>query len=653
MTLTTVTSWGGGALGVNPTLTTEPTFTAQGGIATNAVYSPAIGGESGQAARVTGVRDFTDSVSGNHWRMGVRIARVAGTQSAGHAALLFRSGTVNVGDIFLRNQNGGQWALRQGAGGTTYAGQSATATANGETPWRIEVEYQSDGTTHTIKLYLFNPGNNSTTPNDTFTGTVASPIDNYRILNPTGTTGLTLDFGTVYYEDAGNPIWAGGATPGTLTFLSNVWASQDEAVFVGKVAGASNVSVTVGSETASGTPDSAGYFRLAVPGLAANSDLAWDLKVDSVSRRTGTIKTMPTSANGLLFMWGSCFDTYTSQYFDYAAARNPRFFVQLGDWGYQYITGGPNGNTSPTDVATVRAHREPVLSAALPQSFFTKQPTSYTVSDCDGGGANADGTTGGLATGAVQAAYRQQFAHPTLPLANSGARSWVIGRVRFIHTDETVAASNKADPDTSAKTKLGAEQKAWFKAQIDAAKAAGQAVIWFGDGPWITPTQLTGNEWRAYNTERTELGNYIQASGVKLVRLHGDSHTLFADDGTNNPWGGFPTASAAPMHTTANPYTPTVSNGKWPTTQTNSSRHEGVAEIVDDGSTFTLRLRGYSSTNSAPEQVQRFDMTVNLATPPAPTYPAFVEVVGGVEKVLQVVEVVGGVERPLTVEIVS
>ena len=651
MTLTTESSWTGGALGVNPTLTTEPTFSAQGGIATNAVYSAAIGGESGQAVRVTGVRYFTRAVSGNHWRRAFRVSRVAGTQTAGHAVLILRSGAKNVADVFIRNQNGGQYALRAGAGGTTYMGQSTTATANGEAPWRIEVEYESTGGVHTVRLYLFNPGNNSTSPNDTFTGTTTLPVDDFHILNPTGTTGLTLDVGSVLYEDTGAPIWAGASAPGTLTFLSNIWGSQSSLRVSGKVADATNVTFAVGGNTTTVTPDAAGYFKATLTGLTAGTSHSWEVLVDGVSRRTGSSRTLPSTLNGHRILWGSCFDTYTSGFFANAAARDPDLIAMVGDWSYPYL----NGVIASTDLATVRAVKETVLAAAGPQGLFSKFITSYTYSDTDGAGANSDGTWQGFTSGAVQGAYRQQWAHPDLPLADTGARSWVIDKVRFIQTDELTMAADRSATDNSSKSKLGTAQKAWFKAQIDAAKDAHQSVVWFGDGPWLgaASTGGTNNQWTAYSTERTEPGAYIAASGVKLIRLHGDTHTLFCDDGTNNQWGGFPTASAAPFHTTANPYGGTVTGGKWPTAQTNSSRQYGIAEFSESLGVLTLNLRGYSSTNSEPTEVERFNMPVDMTPAAVVTYPSFVEVVAGVEKPLQLIEVVGGVEKPMTVEIVS
>lgn len=606
MTKTLLSSFTGGAIGTNPTTVTEAWASSAGGTEANMTYQAGIAGTSGQSVEVTGARDLVWTPSGSHWRLGMWVNRVSGAQSLGQACILLRSSSTNRADLFLRNQNGGQFALRAGAGGTTYAGQSGTTIANGDV-WWVELEYDNTAVT----VHLWAPGNTTGTPDDTFTSTTAAAVDNVRLFNPTGTTGLTMRFGELWVSD-GEQIRSGDPAAGTLTFLSNVWADQSTAVIVGKVADATDVTVTVGGTPTTVTPDSAGYFRAEVTGLTAGTAHAWDVTVDDVSRRTGTVTTLPSSADGLTFGWGSCFDSNTSGVFDLIAARTPDFYAMLGDWGYQYITGGPNGNTSPTDIETVRAHREAVLAATNPQGFFTGRPISYTVSDCDGGGANSDSTTGGLATGAVQEAYRQQFAHPTLPLTNSGARLWVVGRVRFIHTDETVAASAKAATDDASKTKLGSEQKVWFKSQIDAAVAAGQSVVWFGDGPWIEPASVTGNSWRAYNTERVELGAYIAASQVRLVRLHGDTHTLFYDDGTNNPWGGFPTASAAPMHTTAQPFGFTVSGGKWPTATTNSSRQYGVAQIADDGTTVTLSLQGYSSTVGAPTEVERFNATVDL-----------------------------------------
>ncbi|AWY05862.1 phosphoesterase [Microbacterium phage Pioneer3] len=631
MTIETLSLFSGD-IGTNPTLATEPWATSVAGTVTNMTYEAGVDGALGQSVQVTGARDFVWTppapVGGvSHWRIGMWINRVSGTQTAGLAYMLMRSGTVNRGDAFVRNQNGGQIALRGGAGGTTYAGQSTRTIANGEA-WWSELEYESDGTTHTARLHLFHPGNATGTADETFTSGLAGPVDNVRLFNPTGATGLTVRFGQLMRSD-GEQIRQ-GVQVGSLDFISNSWGVNGELVMVGKVANASSVTLSMDGQTASTTPDSAGYFRVRVEGLTPGALVPNDLLVDDVSRRTGTIKTLRNTLNGLRILWGSCFDSITSGFFANATARDPDLVAMLGDWSYMYL----NGVFASTDVAVVRATREPVLRAALPQAFFSERVVSHTYSDTDSAGGNADGTYDGFVAGSVQAAYRQQFAHPDLPLPDCGARSWVIEQVRFIQTDEITLSSLKSAPDNSSKTKLGVSQKAWFKAQIDAAAAAGQSVVWFGDGPWIEPAQVTGNSWRAYNTERTEIGAYIQASGVKLIRLHGDTHTLFVDDGTNNNWGGFPTASAAPFHTTANPYGYPVSgdgNGggqSYPPTPTqiNGARHYGIADFTSADGAITLTIRGFSSTAAEPTEVERFNMAVDLTPTADPSSQPWAEV---------------------------
>lgn len=409
---------------------------------------------------------------------------------------------------------------------------------------------------------------------------------------------------------------------GTLTLLSNIVADGGNIRLAGKVANAEAVRLRVGSQMSpTVVPDSFGYFQATTGSVPAGTH-DWELFVDEVSRKTGTVKQLPAEIPGSKFLWGSCFDTYTSGFFALADARNPDFIVNNGDWGYQYTSASANGNTSPTDLATVIAHREPVLSAPAPQGLFTKYPTYYIYSDCDGAGSNADSTTGGNATGVVQEAYQKQFAKLSNPVPGVGMSVWSYGYVTFVQTDETTMASDKAAPDNSSKTKLGAAQKAYFKQLITSMAQNNRLLVWFGDGPWITPAAISGNEWRAYNTERTELGDHIQQSGVKIVRLHGDSHTLFADDGTNNPWGGFPTASGAPFHTTANPYGGTVSHGKWPTVQTNSSRQYGIGTFSESAGRRYLTLQGFSSTNASPTEVERFNMVLDFTPPPVEPEPS-------------------------------
>lgn len=576
------------------------------------------GGGVGVRTLPTGANAATKSLSGHTaegrigWKAEFTSSTTTTTSYFEQFALRYNTSNGFTIDVGFRHNTSTLKRYPASRNSFSYIGQANAGNAYDLDPgdkWSFEVYWLGLDAT----VYVWNGEDTTGAADFTWTGTMAQAPTNFMWANDSN-DGVDATLYDLWISDGERR--GAGPTPGTLVFTSNVYAEQNFVKLAGKTSAASGVSLDINGNTFFATPDADSYFEVEATGLSAGTAYPWTLSVDGVSAKTGTVTTLPATANGLKFLWGSCFDTYTSGFFSLATARNPHFIAELGDWGYQYITGGPNGNTSPTDLTTVRSHREAVLSAAAPQSLFTTFPTSYTYSDCDGAGSNSDSTTGGHATGAVQAAYRQQFAHPDFPLSDCGARSWVTGRIRFIHTDETPLASPKGNTDNSSKTKLGASQKAWFKDQITAAKAAGQSVVWFGDGPWAAPAAVgTNNDWSAYNTERTELGLFIQDSGVKLVRLHGDTHSLFADDGTNNSWGGFPYMSAAPFHTTATVWGRPTTNGVWPTVSTNSSRQYGVGSITDDGDTITLTLRGFSSTNGAPTEVERVTMVLDM-TPP-------------------------------------
>lgn len=618
MAITSETTWIGGSIGQTPNLTREPMFSFHTGTESNATYVDAIGGETGQAVRTNGLsRAFTLSVSGTHWRRAFRVARRSGVASAGQAVFLLIGGGVNRGDIFLRNQNGGNWTLRGGAGGTTYFGQQSVVAGENSGIFRMELEYSSNGTTHTIRLMIYNPGNTTGVPNDIYTGTVAAPIDTIRFLNPTGATGMIMDFGTLWYESTGAPIWESGAA-GTLDFVSGlaVNSTGEKLIIAGKVLNADKVEVKFGDQLVTANLDSDGYFKASEVVGTLGRTVNWEILVDDLSARTGSTRTLP-SGNTLRILAGSCYDTYTSGFFANADARNPDLIFNGGDKGYFWLSTSPNGPTAPADAAAIRSLKEPMLRASAVQSLFSKYPELYIYSDCDGAGSNSDGTYVGFTSNAVQTAFRQQFALPELPMSDNAGRVIVWKKFRIILTDETTLASAKGSTDNSTKTKLGASQKAWFKQQIDLASENGEAILWVGDAPFHGPKDTSGgtaNEWTRYDTERLELVAYMQAKDVlsQIIRFNGDRHSLAADDGTNNPYGGFGTVNAAPFHTTAQPYGMAASEGSYPPSTTNSARQYAMLDLTDNGETLTIRARGYSSTNAAPTEVERYDITYDL-----------------------------------------
>jgi hypothetical protein len=184
------TNFTGGSIGAAVTTTTEPIFSLKSGA--DLVYATGIGG-TGQAAQsgATTNGDLTLNLTGKtHIRIAVDVQRVSGTITAGALFILFRVGasTVNQVDCILRNANGGNWALRNNF---VYIGQSSRVYATGDVE-HIEMEWQQGvGAT----LALWHPGNNTATPNETWTTTFTTMHDNVRIGNSTGNTGVSFKWG--------------------------------------------------------------------------------------------------------------------------------------------------------------------------------------------------------------------------------------------------------------------------------------------------------------------------------------------------------------------------------------------------------------------------------------------------------------------------
>jgi len=625
MTIWASTDFTGGAVGTAATATTEPIFQSKSGTIN---YRAAFGSNPGQAIEPlpTSTGQFQLDLTGKtRVRVAFDVKRITGTLAAAVQLIVFRDGATARGDCFLRLTTGQKIALRGNtAGATNYSGESTRAFVNGET-YHLEMEWESGVG---FKLYQWYPGNATATPDEVYTSAMTLPVTNVSFGNPTSSSvGATFQFAE--FRATTGEQYRTGSTPGTLVYNLAGLATSTSIRAVAKTSAATAVRMAASTSSAmtspiystSSAPDSDGYSKHEVTGLSPNTQYYWAIEVDGVLNTTvnGKAKTLPTPGTNASFTFysGSCHDSVGSAVFDLIRARNPLFGVQLGDMGYPYITGGlgtgANSNIAPTDRALIRTHRELTITSAKPNQLYREIPFSYTYSDCDGPGGNGDGTWPALVSGDVQAAYRQQFAHPPLPLSDCGARSWVVGRVRFVHTDELTLSSSRDATDNSSKSKLGATQKAWFKAELLAAKAAGQVVIWTGDGPWVGPTVSSGtdNSWGRYTTERSELGAFIRTNHIRLVRVHGDSHTLFADTGANNAAGRFPSMSAAPMHTTAHSSGWTVSNGSWPTVATlNSARQYGYYEVTDSGDTISLKFHGIASTNTDPTEVERVSMTV-------------------------------------------
>src|SRR5207248_1421869 len=154
-----------------------------------------------------------------------------------------------------------------------------------------------------------------------------------------------------------------------------------------------------------------------------------------------------------------------------------------------------------------------------PLALYQARAVDYIWDDHDFAGSNSDST--GAAKPAAEDAYRENVAHYPLPAGDPGQfpiyHSFVIGRCRFIVTDQRSMRSVDSAVDNAAKTMLGAAQKQWFKDELLAAQTAQQLAFWVCEVPWITSVTDATDSWQGFSTERRELADFMQANDLTNV----------------------------------------------------------------------------------------------------------------------------------------
>lgn len=418
--------------------------------------------------------------------------------------------------------------------------------------------------------------------------------------DPLSACGLHIE-----YEDAGvstDPVLVamivGALSPTGFTVSCKSRNATTAAIEVS--ANADMSSSVTGSSV---TPDAVhGWCKPAITGLTPGTQYYYRIKLDGTRQTSleGEAKTLPTAdtAQSFTFLCTSCANTNSNhEVFDamrtYTGAYGkPLFMVHNGDFHYVYS----GGASAPNDTDVRRGEYEAVLSNSPRQAeLYRKIPLAYGWSDVDSCGSNCDGTYPGFP--AVAEAYRQVF--PSYPLPDSGNGAvyftWTVGRVHFIRTDHRFYSSAKAAPDNASKTNLGAEQESWLLAQL--AETAHPIKVWIHENKWVGNPVTDGNtdNWQTYSTVRQRIADYISSNRIKVIYIHGDSHSFAADNGSNNPYGAFPYVVSAPMHKDAQVWTPPTSNGRYPNVALSVSAGYGAFDVTDDGSNVSIAFTGYTS----------------------------------------------------------
>ena len=354
------------------------------------------------------------------------------------------------------------------------------------------------------------------------------------------------------------------------------------------------------------TPNSAGYVDFTVTGLPSGTQHYYQLAdtpagdVEKLIGAVGKVRTLPAqTAGGFTFAFGSCVtnNAVTSALTD-LRSWDPDFWLHLGDFHYR--------NPTSTDPAVHRGLIEAQIAAAGGLAAALRDvPSFYVRSDHDAGpGDNAD--QGTEAPASIQA-YQDVVPHP--PLADSRSPkhglyfAFTVRRVRFIMLDvrNTDRSPGATDPTSSGKTMLGATQKAWLLSELagpEPVKVICSDVPWLG-ATQTTPTVANGmDKWWSYDAERTEIGNYISSNGIRVLLLHGDSHSMAYAAGTSNPKGGFPVWCSSPLHNVGGGLQLGTFDAVYNTGNTVVGEQYARVTVTDTGSTITLAYSAWDALNN-------------------------------------------------------
>lgn len=354
----------------------------------------------------------------------------------------------------------------------------------------------------------------------------------------------------------------------------------------------------------SDSPDSDGFVSMTISGLPARSRDYYAVELTNsggvvTTSLLGSPKRVPAAntEGSFTVAMGSCWNPAITgtPAFTRMLAQDPTMFFHLGDWNYT--------NSESTSQASHRADMEAqIVADSGLRSLIASVPTTYVKSDHDG---DASEQGPGPWTAPNRAATLQMFPYPDRPNSDGLYHSVVVGRARFIFIDTRYLGDHTT-------TRLGSAQLAWLKNEFEQPEPLKFFVM---DSAWITDEEAgnpaTEDDWATYSDERDEIAAHWVEHGVgTLIGIHGDQHAISADDGTNNPWGGFPTVCAAPFRNTSS--IKTTSNSKWsegiyPTTEGVNVAQYGVVTVTDTGDELTVEFEGYDTSDTV-----RVEMTVNV-----------------------------------------
>jgi alkaline phosphatase D len=440
----------------------------------------------------------------------------------------------------------------------------------------------------------------------------ANPITKIQFGPLSGTSGAARDMSLDTFRTVDGASWfaayapPAAPAPGTSAFSVISAQTADGFTVRSKVTNGTAMRLLVCSDAAATTvvktigaaAPGSGYITHTVTGLAPHTRYYAQLEdtpTGGSASRVGSVlraRTAPTpgAASSFTFAMGSCMsnDNPDGSTFDDLRGWDPDFLLHSGDFHYK-------SSTSTDPAVHVGQWESQIANAGGVKAALAAVPIYYTRSDHEAGPDSGDSNN--AYTAASIAGYKTVFPTPPLPDTRTNTStyfSFPYGRVKVIVTDfRNTDRSPGADPQSGAKTALGATQKAWLKTELS--DPAYPVKFLLSDVAWIGPADLTKStdKWWAYADERQEIANHITANGIKVVLFHGDTHSLMADDGTNNAWGGFPVVCGSPFGTVGGGYNTNIMQQVYNTGATTQARQYQRVTVTDDGTTISVNAVGW------------------------------------------------------------
>jgi len=387
--------------------------------------------------------------------------------------------------------------------------------------------------------------------------------------------------------------WTGGTTARSTTVVAQVRGDDEGEGIPVRLALSTDpgLAAPTWSRPVSATATEQRVVRLGVDGLRPGTRYHWAVEVDGVLDRvrTGTFQTMPEGPASFTLATAACARSGSNGgVFDAIRAAGPLAYLQIGDLHY--------ANIRVDDPGRFREAYQQLLTAPGQAALYRSTSIAYVWDDHDFGANDSDATSPSRA--AAGSVYRDWAPyHPLVSDQPTGAigQSFVAGRVRVVMTDTRSQRTPKGTATGAAQQVMGAEQEEWFAAELAAARAAGQVVVWTGGTPWIGPAEPSDDAWSGYADARRRTADLIVAAGMqnRIVLVAGDAHMVALDDGTHSDYsteqaGGFPVLQAAALDRPGSEKGGPYSGGAFP----GGGQYGEVAVQDDGGQALAVTLRG-------------------------------------------------------------